>query len=188
MSTSFVTSHRPNFRWFPGPGTDGTQVDICGDRDCRLVLETLVSTSESCYAVSRPETRRGVLEASRRACAGSSEDLGTHLGVFGLGWERSQRRPPSERRSSGRRRLQRRGFQRIHVNEIYFYRGGSGGLSTIGTTIHGPAGVTEFGTIVSSAGDVERRWFWGRNHIGWGLPFRSRRRTARITANKVDAD
>jgi hypothetical protein len=41
LSTSTVTSHRPVLRWAPAPAADGTRVELCSDRACTHVIQTI---------------------------------------------------------------------------------------------------------------------------------------------------
>ena len=41
LSTSHVTSRRPSLRWALAPGVDGARIELCSDRSCSRVIETL---------------------------------------------------------------------------------------------------------------------------------------------------
>lgn len=46
LSTSVVSSDRPEFRWQNGDGAVGARVEVCRDRGCATVIETFVATGD----------------------------------------------------------------------------------------------------------------------------------------------
>lgn len=52
LSTAYSSSRRPRFRWELAAGTDGAVVEICEDRACTMVEQTLTVTGSSGAATS----------------------------------------------------------------------------------------------------------------------------------------
>jgi hypothetical protein len=52
LSTSTVTSRRPTFRWELGASIDGARLELCADRNCASVIETLDVTGTSAQPTS----------------------------------------------------------------------------------------------------------------------------------------
>lgn len=52
LSTSNVTSRRPTLRWVPGAGSDLTRVELCRDRACTQVEQTI----DAAVGSARPDT------------------------------------------------------------------------------------------------------------------------------------
>lgn len=160
LSTATVTSQRPTLRWALGRGTDGAAVQICADRACRTIQQSLDVAGTS--AAPTTSLTAGVHYWRLIGRAGS--------GVFGTTasptWEFlvGARSAPVDTSSGTTLDVNDDGYADVIVGasggtsltgRAYVYLGGSGGLVTSpATTLTGPDARGNFGWSVASAGDV----------------------------------
>lgn len=155
VSTSMVTSRRPALRWELPAGASGALVQLCADRACRTVLQTLVAIGD--HATPSADLPAGPVfwRASATTTLGAGcafsptwelfvghasaavvTSWGAVLDVNGDGYADLAAGAPAS------------GSVQVHL-------GGAGGLSAA-TLLVGPDGDGgEFGVAVASAGDVD---------------------------------
>ncbi|UJR82997.1 VCBS repeat-containing protein [Sandaracinus amylolyticus] len=167
LSTATVSSRRPTLRWSLAPGTDGARVEICRDRACTTVLETLDATGTS--AAPRSDLPAGVVFWRLRGRVGSAtgtapsptwqlvrgatgatidNSWGTTLDANGDGHPDVLVGAPGATDPA----------TRMFVGAAYLFAGRAGGLARTPdptTTLASPDGAGgHFGVAVASAGDV----------------------------------
>jgi hypothetical protein len=166
LSLGGVTQLRPTLRWALSAGHDGAAVELCRDRACRSVIETLVVTGTSARPTLDLPPRSVVFWRLRGRAGGTTAETygptwlfhvpatsastevdtsaGPHLDVNGDGYDDvavgAYTADPGGRADAG-------------IASVF--HGGPTGLGTTAAWVHG--GVTaedRFGVCVSSAGDV----------------------------------
>lgn len=163
LSTATVTSRRPAFRWELAPRTDGARVQVCEDRACSSVLETIDATGTSVrvtddlppsavvywrlfsladgVAGPSPSATWQIQVGARSADGDADLSWGTTLDVDGNGFADVAIGAPQ--------------FASPEDGAAYLYRGGLSGVGGTPERIQGDPGLNaEFGRAVTSAGDV----------------------------------
>lgn len=162
LSTSVATSRRPTFQWELAARSDGARIEICEDRACTSVLQTIdaVGTAGRPSSDLPPGTvfwRLRSLESgvpgtvtsptwqlhigARSADGDVDTSWGTRLDVNGDGFVDVAIGAPSVSSEDG---------------AVYVYLGGPSGLDATPQILVGPIGAGDrFGKEVASAGDVD---------------------------------
>jgi hypothetical protein len=158
LSTSTVTQRRPLFRWVLAAGTDGARVEICRDRACTMVLTTFDVTGSNGQPPSDLSPGiSGVLFWRVRGRAGT-----TVVTAPGPTWQFALgvRSAPSANTFYGTDPdFDGDGYADVIVgasgtSRVHVYNGSATGTATTAQTLTAPAGATNFGAVVASAGDV----------------------------------
>jgi hypothetical protein len=158
LSTSTVTSRRPTLRWLLADGSDGASVELCLDRPCANVLETIdVSGSTASPDVDLPA---GTVFWRVRG------RVGGELGDPSATWQLAvrARSAPLDRWWGTVLDVDGDGFADVAISDpdasnnygrvVLFSGGAAGPGTTPATTLTGTDGPSYFGAAVASAGDV----------------------------------
>jgi hypothetical protein len=153
LSTSTVTSQSPTLRWVPAQSGATTYVDVCRDRACATVEQTL-SSSDGSVRPDRP-LAPGVHYWRARSAAGSSATWELFVGV---------RSAPTDTSWGSTLDVNGDGFADLAVDAVsvdentgavYVFEGSASGVSTTPTaTLMGPDGKEGVFAFVANAGDV----------------------------------
>jgi hypothetical protein len=162
LSTATVTSQSPTLHWALAPATDGAQVDVCRDRACATLVTTFAASGAS--GAPPAALAAGVYFWRLRGTAsGAVGSQASPVWEFNVG----SRSAPADTSWGTAPDIDGDGFADVVVGtvnasegwDIDVYRGGSGGLATTPTVLHGPGtGFGNFGLTevsVASAGDVD---------------------------------
>ncbi len=160
LSTSSTTSQRPTLRWSLASGADGARVQICHDRACATVEQTLDATGTS----TAPPT---ALAAGVHYWRLYGRNAGAVGAIASPTWEFTvgHRSAPVDTSWGSTADFNGDGYADVVVGaqrvmtftgEAYVYMGSASGLATTPTTtFHNPDGPGAFfGSTVASAGDV----------------------------------
>jgi hypothetical protein len=160
LSTSTVTSRRPALRWVLAAGTDGARVELCLDRACTNVIETLDVTGSS--ATPDADLPVGVVFWRVRARVGNK--LGSDASAT---WQLvvRARSAPLDRWWGSVLDVDGDGYADIAIGSprandndgrVQLFPGSaSGAPSTATAELTNPDGQGFFGASVASAGDVD---------------------------------
>ncbi len=160
LSTATVTSRRPLLRWILAAGSDGARVELCSDRACTSVIETIDATGST--AMPAADLPPGVVFWRLRGMLGGSAGTSTSpTWQFIVGF----RSAPVNTSWGTTLDVNGDGFADVVVGaygvssntgRAYVYLGRAGGLGpSPATTLIGPGGAGGyFGNSVASAGDV----------------------------------
>lgn len=159
LSSARVTSRSPTLRWELAPGTDGARIELCSDRACTTVLETLdVSGTSGAPTADLPPGA-----VFWRLFGASGATVGT---VASPTWEIFVRRRSASIDTSFGTTLDVNGDGRPDLavgahgaatnrGAVYVHHGRMGApLMTPSATLMGPEPAGRFGIVVASAGDV----------------------------------
>ena len=150
MSTSTVTSQTPTLHWALASGTDGARVQICHDRACGTVEQTLdvTGTSAAPTTALTPGVHYWRLYGrSGTTVAGSSGPVWQfYVGHLSAPHDTSWGTTPD---------FNGDGYADVLVgaNGAYVYAGGASGPATTPTVVSVPAGSMGFGQNLAAAGD-----------------------------------
>ena len=177
LSTATVTSRRPTLRWKLGVGDDGARIEVCGDRACTRVLETIDATGSSARPTADLPSGavfwrlRGRVGGVTRPLPSATWEMfvcthsaptdtsgGTTLDVNGDGLPdlaiASDNWTPLTTGSVGR---------------LYLFHGAATGLpKAAATVLTGVSQDERFGQAFASAGDVNGDGFGDFMVTGWG--------------------
>ena len=153
LSTATVTTRRPTLRWTPRVTGGGARVQLCRDRACAAVVETIEATGASARPVGDLPT--GVIFWRALGRVGSA--LGTETSAtwqFTVG----PRSAPVDTSWGSRLDVNGDGYADVVVsapstNRVFIYLGGAPGVGVAPTTtLTRPDG--GFGYSIASAGDT----------------------------------
>lgn len=158
LSTSIVTSRRPTLRWQLAPGTDGAHVELCVDRPCASVIETIDATGSSVRPTA--DLPAGVVFWRLRGRAGAI--TGT---AFGPTWQLTVgvRSAPVDASWGTVLDVNGDGYADVAVGvpwalsekgRVQIYHGSSAGITAPSSALDGIDFSGQFGFTVRSAGDV----------------------------------
>ncbi|MCC7541586.1 MAG: VCBS repeat-containing protein [Deltaproteobacteria bacterium] len=154
-STARLTGRRPRFRWILGADSEGARVEICADRACATVLESIDAVGTSAMPAS--DLPAGVVYWRATAMSGGAPS--------GAGssptWEVTiaARSTPLDAASSTVLDVNGDGLAdvvagSVAYDSVHVYLGAEGGLARTPVVIDAPPGSTNFGYSVGRAGDV----------------------------------
>jgi hypothetical protein len=158
LSTSTVTTRTPTLHWVLPGGSDGAAIDLCRDRACHEVITSFTATG----AAGTPpmELPSGIVFWRLRGAL-----HGVPSSAYSPTWELAVRRRSSPVDTSWGTILDLNGDGYADlavgapgangdVGVVYLYLGSPAGLASTPEVVQGPAQGSDFGSVVSSAGDV----------------------------------
>jgi hypothetical protein len=153
LSTTYVTRQRPSLTAILPTGADGVRVEICSDRACTTILETIDATGPS----AQPTMALAPGAYYWRAYARSGSDVVSPVSNVWLFHVTAHDTGPDTSWGS-RPDLNADGLFDVVVGgsgAAWLFSGARSGLPTRPTTqIPTPAGATQFGNAVAGIGDV----------------------------------
>lgn len=158
LSTSTATSRRPTFRWDLGPHNEGAHIEICADRACTSVVETVVASGSS----GQPSADLPSGVVYWRLYGRMGGETGTEPSVT---WQLHirARSAPIDTSWGTTLDVNADGAADVAVGahradssrgRVHVYLGSNLGLSTEPVTLVGPVANQHFGWSLDSVGDV----------------------------------